>query len=129
MPAGDPQRVWFSEMIEELRSTWSSAMTWDELADFCHRMMQKRRSIRLSRGIEPPRMRCPKCGNVSRSDIPGVSIRSALFAMKNNGIVTGAEFTKLDREWKKHKARHNLDAFGREKEKSRRDANGADPCC
>ena len=129
MPAGDAQRVWFPEMIEELRSTWSSAMTWDELADFCHCMMQKRRSIRLSRGIEPPRMRCPKCGKVSRSDIPGVSIRSALFAMKNNGIVTEVEFKKLDREWKKHKARHNLDAHGRKKDTSQSDAKGAAPCC
>jgi len=37
-----------------------------------------------------------------------------LFALKNNGIVTDAEFKELDRNWKRHKARHNLDPYGRE---------------
>ena len=56
MPSGDAQRVWFPEMLEELRSTWSSAMTWEELADFCWRMTEKRKEIRRTRGIQPPRM-------------------------------------------------------------------------
>jgi hypothetical protein len=42
MPAGDVQRIWFPEMLAELTNTWSSVMTWEELVDFCHRMMVKR---------------------------------------------------------------------------------------
>jgi hypothetical protein len=41
MPAGDTQRVWFPEMIEELRTSWSMTMPWEDLADFCARMTKK----------------------------------------------------------------------------------------
>ena len=119
MPAGDAQRVWFPEMIEELKSTWSREMTWEELADFCGRMTEKRKEIRRTRDIKPPRTRCLKCGLVSRSDIAGVSIRSALFALKNNDIITDAEFKELDRSWKRHKAKHDLDPYGRKVETQR----------
>lgn len=116
MPAGDAQRIWFPEMLDELKRTWSRAIAWEELADFCHRMTEKRRGIRQMRGISPPRMRCPKCGQASRSDISGVSIRSALFALKNNGVVTAAEFKELNRSWMRHKAKHGLDPYGRKVE-------------
>ena len=53
------------------------------------------------------------CGKASRSDISGVSIRSALFALKNNGVITDAEFKELDRSWTKHKKKNGLDAHGR----------------
>ncbi|MBW2455804.1 MAG: hypothetical protein JRI68_14905 [Deltaproteobacteria bacterium] len=84
-------------MLEDLERTWSASMTWEELADFCERMTEKRREIRQSRGIDPPRTRCLKCGTVSRSDISGVSVRSALFALKKTRVVTEAEFKALDK--------------------------------
>ena len=83
-------------MLEELKRTWSSAMTWEELVDFCQRIMEKRKSIRQTKGIKPPRMRCLKYGQESRSDISTVSIRSALFALKNNCVVTSAGFEELN---------------------------------
>lgn len=129
MPAGDAQRVWFPEMLEELRSMWSSAMTWEELAGFCGRMTEMRKEIRRTRGIQPPRMRCPKCGQVSRSDISGVSIRSALFAFKNNGVITDSEFKVLDGSWMRHKAKHDLDPHGQGIETPSRVAGSADLCC
>ncbi len=61
-PAGDAQRVWFPEMIEELKRSWSKAMDWKELADLCEHMTQKRKQIRQERGIQPPKTRCTKCG-------------------------------------------------------------------
>lgn len=111
-PAGDAQRVWFPEMLEQLLSTWSQAMTWPELADFCARMTELRREIRQAKGILPPRTRCPHCGEVPRSDIKGVSFRSALHALKNGGVITDEEFEQLDKTWKKHRATHGLDAYG-----------------
>ena len=113
MPAGDAQRVWFPEMLEEIRRDWSEAMTWEELADFCERMTEMLKEIRGTRGIQPPRTRCSKCGLVTKSERSGISIRSALFALKNNDIITDADFKALDRSWKKHKAKHNLDPRGR----------------
>ena len=113
MAAGDAQRVWFPEMLDDLRAAWSASMSWDELAGFCQCMTEKRRAIRQARGIRPPQIRCPRCGAVSRSDIPGVSVRSALFALKMLGVVTEAKFKGLDRSWKKHRAAAGVDAYGR----------------
>ncbi len=50
MASGDAQRVWFPEMLEELRRMWSQAMAWDDLAKFCQRMTKKRKSIREAKG-------------------------------------------------------------------------------
>ena len=115
MPAGDSQRVWFPSMIEELRLAWSAEMTWEELAEFCSRITQVRKEIRHSRGIRPPLTRCPRCGESSRSELEGVSVRSALYVLKNHDIVTEAEFEALDKSWKRHRAKSALDAFGKPK--------------
>ncbi len=113
MPSGDAQRAWFPEMLEELKTSWSRTLFWEELADFCALMTERRSHIRRERGIRPPQARCPKCGKVPRADIAGVSIRSALFALRNNGIITDDEFKRLDKSWMKHKQRNDLDAYGR----------------
>jgi len=113
MPAGDAQRVWFPEMLEELKASWSKTMSWEELTDFCARMSEKRKQIRLERGIQPTMMWCPKCGKRTRSSVSNVSIRSALFALKKDGLLDEADFKQLDRSWMKHKKKNGLDAYGR----------------
>ena len=125
MPPGDAQRVWFPEMLADLRSTWSNAMTWEELADFCHRMAEKRGEIRQSRRIKPPRTRCSKCGQVSPSDDSRISIRSALFALKKIGVVTEVDHKSLDMVWLTYKTRNGLDAYGREVAQD----TESDSCC
>jgi hypothetical protein len=127
MASGDAQRVWFPEMLDDLQAYWSASRTWDELAGFCQRMTDKRRTIRKARGILPPRSRCPQCGDVSRSDISGVSVRSALFALRKLGILTEAEFKDLDRSWKKHRAAAGVDAYGRPAAPPRE--RGDEPAC
>ena len=114
MPSGDAQRVWFPEMLDDLAEAWSPAMSWDELSDFCQRMTAKRRESRRKRGILPPRTRCSSCGEVSRSDISGVSVRSALFALKKLGVVTDQDFKALDRGFKKHRRVTGADTYGRQ---------------
>lgn len=113
MPSGDAQRVWFPEMIEVLLAAWSPSMTWAELADLCGRLTELRKGIRQSRGIQAPRTRCSKCGSVTRSDISGVSIRSALFTLRKRGVFSETDFKRLDLDWKKHRAAQGLDAYGR----------------
>ena len=129
MPSGDAQRVWFPEMLEALRSTWSKEMTWVELVDFCRRMTERRKAIRHSRGIRPPKTRCPGCGRVSRTDISGVSVRSALFALKKDGIINEVEFKALDKSWKKYRAEHNLDPYGQRPAAPCADGKDGDPRC
>jgi hypothetical protein len=113
MPSGDAQRVWFPEMIEALKAAWSPTTTWAELADLCGSLTELRKRIRQSRGIQAPLTRCPRCGSVSRGDISGVSVRSALFALKKCDVLSEADFKRLDRDWNKHRAAHGLDAYGR----------------
>ena len=112
VPPGDAQRVWFPAMLEALRNTWSSSMGWDQLIAFCASMTELRREIRQARGLRPPRMRCSHCGSETRSDIKGVSVRSALFALRKEGIVTEAERRELDEGWKRYRAEHGLDYLG-----------------
>ena len=127
MPSGDAQRVWFPEMLEELRTSWSRTMSWDELADFCARMTEMRKQIREARGIRPPKTRCPKCGKVSRSDISGVSIRSALFALRSKGVITDDEFKELDKSWMKYRKKNGLDPHGHKPHS--KGARGTDTSC
>jgi hypothetical protein len=113
MAPGDAQRVWFPEMIATLKSHWSSSVTWEELAIICRTMSKKREEIRKTRGIKPPKTKCRKCGSISGgSNNYLISIRSALFVLKNSDVITEEEFKKLDKEWKKYKKENNLDPYG-----------------
>ncbi len=112
MPSGDAQRAWFPEMLEALRDAWSPSMTWEELAAFCGRMTALRNSIRPSRQIQAPLTRCPRCGRVAPGNPSGVSIRSALFALKKIGVLAEADFKRIDRDWLKYRAAQGLDQYG-----------------
>ncbi len=76
-------------------------------------MTQKRKQVRPERGIQPPKTRCTKRGEVSKSASSGVSIRSAQFAVKNNGVITDAEFKALGKSRLKYKTKCGLDPYGR----------------
>lgn len=60
-------------------------------------------------------MKCPRCGSVSRAVLKDVTISSALFALHKAEVLSVAEHQRLDGDWKKHRAKHGLDAFGRKK--------------
>ncbi len=118
MPSGDAQRVWFPEMLEALTAAWSPSTTWDDLVDLCGRLTVLRKDLRHSRGIQAPLTKCPKCGSVSRGDIKGVSVRSALFALRKVGVVSDSDFQHLDRDWKKHRAARGLNELGKKNDAS-----------
>ncbi len=117
MPSGDAQRTWFAEMLDELKTSWSMTMLWENFADLCARMTEKRRQIRRERGIQPPETLCTRCGRISRSDSSGGSIRSALFALRNNGVITNEQFKKIDKSWMKYRKENGLDAYGQRSSK------------
>lgn len=100
-------------MLEALTAAWSPTTTWDELVDLCGRLTDLRANLRQSRGILAPLMKCSKCGSVSRGDIKGVSIRSALFALRKVGAISDSDFQRLDLDWKKHRAARGLDSLGK----------------
>jgi len=105
-------------MLEILIAAWSPSTTWDELVELCGRLTDLRTDLRQSRGIQAPLMKCSKCGSVSRGDIKGVSVRSALFALRKAGALSDADFQRLDHDWKKHRAVRGLDALGKKNDAS-----------
>lgn len=113
MASGDAQRVWFPELLKALTAAWSPAMSWEELADLLERLNEQRKAIRNARGIVSPMQVCRGCGAASRADVPGISIRSALFALKNAGALGESELEQCDARWKRHQRARGLDAYGR----------------
>jgi hypothetical protein len=114
MASGDATRIWFAEMLDELRSEWQSGMDWPDMIAFCQRMEIRRMEIMLQKGIRGPRVKCPDCGKVERQTKADISVRSALFAMRKNEIVSQEEFAELDRNWKKYARKHELNMYGKQ---------------
>src|SRR5260370_34235935 len=86
MAAGDAQRVWFPEMIDQLRSQWHKSMSFDaivELRDDLEAMLQR---IRSERRIRPAGFRCPHCGHVGEGAEPHVSVRAMILSLLRFGI-------------------------------------------
>ena len=91
----------------------SARMPWTELADLCARMTELRTEIRLARGIKGPMIRCSCDEVVDGGSGRRVSMRSALFALRNEGVLTEFRLKRLDAKWKKHRKAKGLDAYGR----------------
>ncbi len=60
MAAGDPQRVWFPEMLARLRCEWNSRMSFPALIELRDRLDAMPRQIRSERHIVSPVLRCPQ---------------------------------------------------------------------
>ena len=113
MAAGDSQRAWFPKMLSELKDAWSHQMTWEECANFCHKMTIFRKLIWKERNIKPARTWCNNCQEYHDNRPPDISVRSMLFTLKKLNIIDHHEFTKLDKSWKKYRKVSNLDAYGK----------------
>ncbi len=110
MAAGDVQRAWFPEMLDDLKAYWVTDWSWKGFAVFCEAMTEKRKQIKDSRSIKPPRMTCSKCGG--QVELLPISIRSALFALRKIKLINEAEFKKLEKEWAKFRKSNILDPYG-----------------
>ena len=115
MAAGDAQRVWYPEMITELKQHWSPGMPWNEVIAFCERMTIMRKELAVSRDIRPPMMKCHECGTRSRAAYPTISVRSLIFALQKTDVISAEKLKEIDRDWKRHQRKNCLDAYGRKK--------------
>jgi hypothetical protein len=110
MTAGDAQRAWFPEMLEDLKSYWSTDWSWKGFSVFCEAMTEKRRKIKEALNIKPLQMYCKECG--SQMVLPPISIRSALFALRKIGVINDNDFKKYEKEWAKYRKANSLDPYG-----------------
>ena len=61
---------------------------------------------------------CPKCGKYTLSTPLNISPRSLLFMLKKENVITEDDFKELDKDWKKYRKTHNLDAYGHDLDKN-----------
>ena len=113
MAAGDAQRTWFPEMVDELRSRWSVSLSLPELIalrDVLDAMLHR---IRSDRKIRPPVIRCPSCGHVGPGAEPDVSVRATIIALGRFRIASGEDIKALEKRWAAHRKTNGLDLHGK----------------
>lgn len=111
MAAGDPQRVWFPEMLARLRCEWDFAMLFPALIDLRDRLDAMLQQIRSERHIVSPVVRCPKCGTARRSAEPHVSVRALILTLGRFGIASQEDTKKIERDWAKYRVQNGLDLY------------------
>jgi len=116
MAAGDAQRVWYPEMLADLKQYWFIGMPWEDVIAFCGKMTTMRKELALSRGIKPPMLKCPKSGTYKRAAYPTISVRSLIFALQKVGAISNDELKEIDRDWKEYRRKNSLDAYGQKSE-------------
>lgn len=113
MPAGDAHRVWFPEMLGRLRAEWNPAMPFPRLVALSNNLDQMLQQIRNERHIQPPIVRCSKCGSVGRAAEPKVSVRAVILATARFGIAERAAAKKFEKDWAKYRIQNELDLYGK----------------
>jgi hypothetical protein len=116
MPSGDSTRVWFPEMLDELQKQWSKTLSWEECGLLCDRMTDARTKLKLAKGLKGPMMHCRHCNAVHEMRLAPITIRSLLFALRNQGVLSDPELTQLDSAWRRYRAKHRLDGCGKRRE-------------
>jgi hypothetical protein len=113
MAAGDPQRIWFEEMIDALRSKWHRDMPFEDmirLRDDLDRMLQQ---IRSARQIRSPLFRCPICGHVGEGRPPQVSVRAMILSVIRFDIDDPEPTRAVEKAWKAYQRANHLDVYGK----------------
>ena len=113
MAAGDPQRVWFAEMIEKLRVEWRPGMSFDSLIELRDVLNTMLGTIRETRGIRTPIIKCPACGRIGPGAEPEVSVRAMILSLARFGILSAEQTKILERGWVKFRKQNQLDLNGK----------------
>jgi hypothetical protein len=113
MAAGDAQRVWFPEMIEDLRSQWREGMSFDAIIGLRDRLDTTLQRLRSEGHIRPPAARCPRCGQVDEGAAPHVSVRAMILSLIRFGIAPSEPIYALEKDWAAYRKQNGLDPHGK----------------
>ena len=113
MPAGDPQRTWFPQMIRRLRAEWSPDMSMLMLIDLRDRLDEMLHQIRRLGNIKTPIITCPKCGKTAHAAEPRVSVRAMILSLGRFEIAPKEQVKALEKAWAKYREAHELDIEGK----------------
>jgi hypothetical protein len=114
MAAGDAQRVWFPEMLEQLRVRWHPDMPFAaiiSLRDDLDAMLQR---IRSEGNIGSPVFKCLDCGHIGPSAAPHVSVRAMILSLKRFGIAPADQIHALEKRWAAYRKQDDLDLYGKQ---------------
>jgi hypothetical protein len=112
MAAGDPQRVWFPEMLARLRCEWNSQMPFPALIELRDRLDAMLQQIRSERHSGSPLIRYPRCGITGPSAEPHVSVRALILTLGRFGITSQKDTKRIERDWAEYRDQNRLDLYG-----------------
>jgi hypothetical protein len=113
MAAGDAQRVWFPEMIENLRSQWQEGMSFDAIIGLRDRLDTMLQRLRSEGHIRSAMVRCPRCGHVGEGAAPHVSVRAMILSLIRFGIARAEPIYALEKGWAAYRKQNGLDLYGK----------------
>ena len=113
MAAGDPQRVWFGQMLERLRDQWHPEMSFGaliSLRDDLDAMLQR---LRREGNISSPVFKCRDCGYVGPAATPHVSVRAMVLSLARFGIAPAGQIRALEKQWAAYRKQNDLNLYGK----------------
>ena len=113
--SGGSTRVWFPEMLDELQKQWRKSLNWEDCGLLCERMTEARTKLKLENGLRGPMMHCRHCKVVHEMRLAPITIRSLLFALRKQGVLTDLELKQLDLVWRCYQAQQILDGCGKKR--------------
>jgi len=109
MAAGDTHRVWFPEMVQQLRvgdlPVKDLLVLRVELDDMLGR-------LRSTLHIANPVFTCPACGHIGRGADPHVSVRATILALARFGVAAKEPARALEKAWTTYRKTAGLDEYG-----------------
>jgi hypothetical protein len=118
MPAGDPQRTWFPEMIEILRARWHVGLPVAVLIELRDELDTMLHRIRAARHIRPPVIRCSRCGQVGEAAESDVTVRAMILSLGRFGVAPAEQVKTLEKRWAAYRKQNGLDLYGKTAEPS-----------
>jgi hypothetical protein len=100
-------------MIEELRASWDSGMSCEQMIALRDRLQEMLEGILTSRNIVPATMRCPCCGTEGPGGPPVVSVRAMLLSLRRFEIESPEAVRSLEKLWADYRKAHDLDLYGK----------------
>ena len=113
MAAGDANRAWFPEIVEELRERWRDDLDTGELISLAACLDASLQQLRSRRRTTTAIIWCPRCNERHRSASPRLSVRAAILATKGLEVTTPENAKKAERLWNKHRRFAGRDPYGR----------------
>src|ERR1035438_3957277 len=115
MPAGDPQRTWFPEMLEILRARWHVGLPFAALIELRDELDTMLHRIRAERHIRPPVIKCRRCGHVGEAAEPDVTVRAVILSVSRFGLAPAEDVKPLEKRWAAYRKQNGLDLYGKSK--------------